>query len=314
MRKLGVKALIACAASGAMWSLLAGGAASAADLKLKAPVRSLPPAPEADAVPMFGDFQDLDSDVNVRRGAFKIQENESPRPMDRVYFNYNYYSGVDLGTKKVDIQRETFGVEKTFFDGNASIGIRVPLFQNLDSKDDIGDITLIGKYAFYNDRTTGNVISGGLAITPPTGNFSMGFDFTKTQNIHSTMVQPFLGGQWAIGSGVFVQGFSSLAIPTDDRDVTYWFNSVGVGYYLYRGGAFNQAITGVVPTLELHVNSPLDHQDDGAPVKLDTIVNLTGGVHIDIYHNAILGLAIGTPLTGPKPYSTEEIASFNWRF
>jgi len=52
----------------------------------------------------------------------------------------------------------------------------------------------------------------------------------------------------------------------------------------------------------------------GAPVKLDTIVNLTGGVHIEIYHDAILGLAIGTPLTGPKPCSTEDIASFNWRF
>jgi hypothetical protein len=179
MVKLGLKALMVGATSGAVWSLLAAGLACAADLKLKAPpVRALPPAPAADAIPMFGDFQDLDSDTNVRRGAFKIQENESPRPMDRVYFNYNFYSGVDLGSKKVDIQRETFGFEKTVLDGNASLGIRVPIFQNLDSKDDIGDITLIGKYAFFNDRTTGNVISGGVAVTPPTGNFSMdGFRF-----------------------------------------------------------------------------------------------------------------------------------------
>jgi hypothetical protein len=314
MGKLGLKTLIVGAVSGA-GCLLAAALASAADLKLKAPpVRALPPAPAADAIPMFGDFQDLDSDTNVRRGAFKIQENESPRPMDRVYFNYNFYSNVDLGSKKVDVQRETFGFEKTFLDGNASLGIRVPFFQSLDSKDDIGDITLIGKYAFFNDRATGNVISGGVAVTPPTGNFSMGFDFTKNQNIHSTTVQPFLGGQWMIASGVFVQGFSSLAIPTDDRDATFWFNSIALGYYMYQGGGANQPITAVVPTIELHANSPANHQDDGAPVKLDTIVNLTGGVHVEIYHKALLGLAVGTPLTGPKPYGVEGLASFNFRW
>jgi hypothetical protein len=178
----------------------------------------------------------------------------------------------------------------------------------------MGDITLIGKFAFYNDRTTGNVISGGVAITPPTGNFFTGFDFSNNEKIHSTMVQPFLGAQWAISSNVFVQGFSSLAVPTDDRDATFWFNSVGLGYYLYRNGASNQPITGVVPTVELHLNTPLNHQDEGVPVKLDTIANLTTGVHIEIWHSAILGLAIGTPLTGPKPYSTEEIVSFNWRW
>jgi hypothetical protein len=137
--------------------LLLGGTASAADL-LKAP-----PAPAA--VPMFGDFQDLDSDVNIRRGAFKIQENESPRPADRVNLTFNYYNSVDLGTKKIDVQRETLGFEKTFLDGNASLGARLPFFQNLDNKDDMGDITLIGKFAFLNDRMTGNVISGGIAIT-----------------------------------------------------------------------------------------------------------------------------------------------------
>jgi hypothetical protein len=310
MGRFRAQALIA----GALWSLLAGGAASAADLKLKAPPPP-PPAPAVDAIPMFGDFQLLDSDTNVRRGAFKIQENESPRPMDRVYFNYNYYSGVDLGTKKVDLQRETVGFERTFFDGNASVGIRLPFFQNLDSKDGVGDVTLIGKYAFFNDRQTGDVISGGVAVTLPTGNFSPGFDFTRNENIHSTIIQPYLGGLWMLGNGgFFVQGFSSLAIPTDDRDTAFWFNSIGVGYYMYRGGSANQPITSVVPTLELHWNAPTSHQDDGAPVKLGDIVNITGGVHVEIYHMAIVGVAVGVPLTGPKPYSTEGIASLNFRF
>src|SRR6202035_5204349 len=62
---------------GALCGLLAAGVASAADLKLKAPPPP-PPAPAVDAVPMFGDFQLIDSDTNIRRGAFKIEENESP--------------------------------------------------------------------------------------------------------------------------------------------------------------------------------------------------------------------------------------------
>jgi hypothetical protein len=142
----------------------------------------------------------------------------------------------------------------------------------------------------------------------------MGFDFTQNEKIHSTILQPFLGGRWALNGGFFMQGFSSLAIPTDDRDVTYFFNGAALGYNFYPGGLPNQAITGIIPTIELQANTPMNHQDDGAPVKLQTIVNLTGGVHVEIFHSALLGLAVGTPLTGPRPYSAETIANSNYRY
>src|SRR5207247_1099521 len=92
------------------------------------------------------------------QGAFKICENESPRPTDRVFFTYNFYSdatGAPSGlgvprtdtvtnpngtvtstpvpavTIKLDAHREIFGFEKTFLDGNASIGMRAPLVQQV---------------------------------------------------------------------------------------------------------------------------------------------------------------------------------------
>ena len=34
---------------------------------------------------------------------------------------------------------------------------------------DFGDLSVVLKYAFINDRHTGNVLSGGLVITAPTG-------------------------------------------------------------------------------------------------------------------------------------------------
>jgi hypothetical protein len=73
-------------------------------------------------------------------------------------------------------------------------------------------------------------------------------------------------------------------------------------------------VTGIIPTVELHANTPTNHQDDGAPVKLNTIVDVTGGIRVEIHHIALFGVAMGTPLTGPKPYSTEAVASFNLRF
>ena len=33
---------------------------------------------------------------------------------------------------------------------------------------------------------------------------------------------------------VATHGFSSLLVPSDGRDVTVWFNDIGVGYWVYR--------------------------------------------------------------------------------
>jgi hypothetical protein len=42
---------------------------------------------------MFGDYTTrIPEMVNSGRGAFKIAENESPQPQDRVFLNYNYYN------------------------------------------------------------------------------------------------------------------------------------------------------------------------------------------------------------------------------
>ena len=49
----------------------------------------------------------------------------------------------------------------------------MPILQQQSSDgiyaDNSGGLTAIGKYAFYRDLTTGNIASGGLAVTTPTG-------------------------------------------------------------------------------------------------------------------------------------------------
>jgi hypothetical protein len=65
----------------------------------------------------------------------------------------------------VDIYQELFGFEKTVFDGQASLGVEVPLIETVNGRQGWGDMTLTSKWAFYRNQETGNGLSTGLAIT-----------------------------------------------------------------------------------------------------------------------------------------------------
>jgi hypothetical protein len=275
-------------------------------------------------------------------GSFKLAENESPRPVDRVFVTYNYYSGLTgpdtnaalphldtvtttiggapttiatfvpgVAAPREDLHREVIGFEKTFLNGDASIGMRVPFIEQNgvgDIGDGFGDVTVIFKYAFINDRTTGNVLSGGLAVTAPTGH---GVPILEGE-LHSTLLQPWMGfirnyDRW------FIQGFTSVVIPTDWRDVLLLFNDVGVGYTLYQSSA-DRFISTVAPTLEAHVTTPLNHRDETSPITVPDLVVLTAGSHFGIYRNSTLTVGVATPLTGPRLFDIEALVQFNWRF
>src|SRR5262249_32333222 len=159
---------------------------------------------------------------------------ENARPLDRVYFGYNFYSDVnrrinDPTTPNADVHRESVGFEKAFMDGNASFGMRLPYNQlagdQLFEDTHIGDLSIIGKYAFYNDRRSGNLISGGMVVTVPTGE---DFPIQGQSPLHSTVLQPFIGSVFNFGD-FYLQGFTSVAVPTDSRDVTILFNDYALG-------------------------------------------------------------------------------------
>jgi hypothetical protein len=230
-----------------------------------------------------------------------------------VYFNYNYFNNVDTGSVKTNVYRETLGFEKTFLNGDASFGMRLPFLTLPGHDNDIGDVSLIFKYAFINDRTTGNVLSAGLMITAPTSPITFGFDTLQNQSIHSTVIQPFIAGKAVFGN-FFFQGFSSIALPTDSRDVTYLFNDIGVGYYAYRAGP-NDLVQAISPVVELHFDTPIKNNNQiGVPLPLDTIVNFTAGVQVDLKGGFQLGAAVVVPVTSPRPFDVETIARLNFRF
>jgi hypothetical protein len=257
------------------------------------------------------------------RGAFKITENESPRPTTRVYFNYNYFNNVDntivsSGTSigHADLHRETIGFEYAFMDGDASVGLRLPLIQltgNSGIEDSQpGDLTAIVKYALLNDHDTGNLFSVGLVLTLPT---APGVAVQGQSVINPYVFQPFVGGIYNPSRDFFIQGFSSIIIPTDERDVTVWFNSIQVGYWIYRDCDKCATIKGIIPVAEVHVSTPFNHRgtDHADPLFYQDTVNITGGAHM-VFQRCDAGLAVGIPLTGVKPYDVEVNASLNFRF
>jgi hypothetical protein len=288
----------------------------------------------------------------VAKGAFKIADNESPRPLDRVYINTNFFSvqGIPGTTNRIDIYREILGAEKTFLDGNASIGIRVPFFQvhtsigpgllpgggasaiadNLNESA-VGDLTFIGKYAFINNCETGNVLAGGLAVTAPTGpteriavptaissvsGFGLAGTPISTFTLHDTLLQPFVGGIFNCGN-LYFHGFTSVLVPTDSRDVTYLFNDYGVGYFVIRRGAndCDRLLTALVPTFEVHVNDALRHNGStSVPIGGIDLIDLTAGVTVGLGRRCWWSFGYVTPVTGPRPFQYELQSFLNVRF
>lgn len=256
---------------------------------------------------------------------FKIADNMSPRPMDRLFFTFNYFDNLDgsinsriaPGVGQMQAYRYLFGYEKTFWDGNASVGLRLPLdtlnITGQGTSTALGNLTVFSKLILLKQQGTGNLVSGGLAVTAPTGPTSFGgapgvFGYRDTQ------IQPFLGYIWSRGR-FYLQGFEAIDVPTDPHDVTMQYNDVGVGYFAYRSADPRAFLSAIAPTFETHVNVPLNHV--GAfrnfdPAGTPDVVDLTFGVNFLLHQRSMLTFAFVNPVTGPRPFSEEWTILFNY--
>ncbi len=256
--------------------------------------------------------------VLSRYSGIKINENDGPRPTDRIYTGYNFYSGLNPslnpGLGKVDLHRETVGFEKTFLNGDASFGMRLPFNQLTGPpgarSSGVGDLSFLFKYAFYNDRQTGDLFSAGFVLTTPTG-ADPGVFGDDSSAPRSWLLQPWVGFVKNFDR-VYVQGISSLVAPTDSRDPTLFWNSVAAGYWLYRNRP-DRFITGIVPVVELHVTTPFSKRDPAGSVYVQDQVNITTGVHF-ITGRGTISPAFAIPTVGPNPWRYEFMLNMNLRY
>lgn len=217
--------------------------------------------------------------------------------------------------RRLDLHREVVGFERLLMGDDFSVGVRLPLLQErgettLD-RSQVGDVSVIFKYALLNDADTGNVLSAGLMVTAPTGDGEVAVDGTK---IHPTLLQPFVG-YFVNFDNFYVQGFSSVIAPTDARDSTLLCNDVALGYRLYTDESQSGLIRYIAPTVEAHITTPLNNRDSiGCPGGFPDIFAATGAVHVGLGDRASLTAGFGTPMTGPQPFDAEAIVQFNLRF
>ena len=261
---------------------------------------------------------------------FKISENMSPRPQDRVFFSFHNYYNVnqdinrDFGVpvKNITASRYFLGFEKTFNEGNGSFGIRLPI-DNVAGTSTLpnfktpgstatGNLSVFAKYILEQNKVTGSLVSVGFAVTPPTGPGRFA-GAPWTFGLNTISFQPFMGYIWNNGN-FYIHGFSALDFPVSTNDVSLMFNDIGCGYYLMRSNDPTRLITAIAPTFEVHVTTPLNHRKWYNPFDLAGTadsVNLTYGVGVELKRRALLSTALITPLTSPRPFSAELAVMLN---
>ena len=233
-------------------------------------------------------------------GIMKLAENTSPLPRDRVFLSYNYFSNVNLVPGGIPVNRFTPGIEKTFFGGNTSVEVRVPMALTLNSNTtlgqpydtnqyELGNLTTYFKALLYRDEQF--AFSTGLGIAAPTANSTKIYQFQGRGNSANQLVtvgqinnqswhlMPFIGSvytpndRWyaqsmvqldfaANGNSVYTQNFSGV-LQKDGalNDPTYLFSSVGAGYWMYQSADPSARLSRVSLISELHLNTSLQATD-----------------------------------------------------
>lgn len=261
---------------------------------------------------------------------YKISENQSPRPQDRVFFEFNYYNNANDTINSRESSPITqmkayvynFGLEKTFNNGMGSIGIRFPLNNltansfdnsvNTPTTTAPGNLTIFSKYILAQNTSTGSLISACWAITPQTatGSFAVA---PYLLPLNSTYFQTCLAYIYKHNKWYF-QGFSGFSFPMNPDNVSMVYNDIGVGYFLVQNQDPDAWLTALAPTFELHVNNPVNHRDPFNrfdPAGTPDSVNLTFGLNFGFRNTAVLTTAFVTSVSSPKPFDSEAIVMLN---
>lgn len=310
---------------------------------------------ESQSEPVF-----FGSDVPLGVGAsYKVGENMKPLPVDRVYFIYNgfknalnEYDVTGAAARGVNVDRYTAGFEKTFFDGTASIDVRMPFVggfetasspDNSISSDIVGDLSMFLKQLVF--ATDQSAVAVGLGIGLPTSNdVTMILDGfasrIRTQSVH---LMPYVGGMHLVNDKWFVQGYLQLDFaasgnPVESEapfelngvltDQTLFHVDASIGRWLYQADDARY-LTGIAAVTELHYTTTLQDADIvgrngnfletilGNQYNRLDFLNLTAGLHFQIGQLSNMRVGCVMPLKTDeinRQFDSEVQVSFNRYF
>ena len=256
----------------------------------------------------------------------KWAENNSPFPQNRVFFNYHHFHNAVIGADSLEhnLDRFTFGIEKTFLGGDASFEVRVPFASTVTSSPSIFDTSRVMDTEFGNisfalkallHRQANFATSVGLGIVVPTGDDFVVDSFINNRFENGEVhLQPFLGVYYAPSRRVFTQFFTQLDFDAGESEVVIGSQSdslnqqtllmldYAVGYWLTRGR--RGCIRGIAPLVELHYTTTLEDQEYGVysgqgvfveDLRRD-VLNLTGGLFFQLGRASSMKVGAVAPL------------------
>ncbi|HBE69385.1 MAG TPA: hypothetical protein DDW52_14660 [Planctomycetaceae bacterium] len=255
-------------------------------------------------------------------GGMRVSENNVAMPQDRLWVTYNHqHNAFARPGGDLHLDRFTFGVEKTFFDGSSSIEVRLPVAASIEPNGQLTSSTIYGGGSFGNLSmilkhvlwgTDSCAIAAGLAVEAPSGSQSFALDATLgqvfvTHDPNAVYLTPFLGMQREINDVWFANGFLQVEVPTGgDRLITqvgagqadtFYLNQptwlqidLGVGAWLFAPS--DQDPTGLALINELHISSALSQPDrfDALPGGGTPNIFVNSGETIDTLVNYTTGL------------------------
>ncbi len=256
----------------------------------------------------------------------KFTENQTPKPIDRVFYTFNYFYNVNRdvnfrfgnNVNGVNAYRHIFGFEKAFFDSNMSVGLRLPLNTITGNSATqattgigktstaLGDLNLYTKVALWENREKGNIVTAGLSISFPTGPQNFG-NAQWLNSLHYIQFQPYLGFAYNWNK-LYVIGFTSINVPGNSKDVTQYFNDLSIGYFLYTNPDETAFLRRIAPFVEAHVNTPLNHRDVFNSQDIAgsaDVLNMSYGTSFFLGKRSLLTFGLTNPVTGPRPFALE---------
>jgi hypothetical protein len=280
---------------------------------------------------------------------FKIAENVSPVPQDRVFFNFNHFQNsiTDIQGQVRSLDRFTFGAEKTFFCGTSSVEVRVPFSSALNSvqsfasgaeltNTEFGNVSLAFKTILWRNECT--MLTGGLTENQPTGDDANVPDIDLRVENDSAHLGPFLGLYHRPSDRLFIQSYVQIDIDPTGNDVVDAFDDsvvgvindqnllfldLSIGYWLHRNEC--SCLTGVAGLFELHYTTTVNDADEvdfngdviTNPYNRIDIVDLTAGLLFEFNNRSTLSIGATAPVTsGPdnRNYDAELQVLFNRYF
>ena len=268
-------------------------------------------------------------------GRVRLQDNNSPIPQDRVFFDYNFFHNVPFTSNGVDVNRFTPGLEKTFWNKMASIELRVPMGATLDSEIltdgqnaidnfEFGNMAIAAKFLLTSSDEC--ALAAGVGVGLPTAddfelNMVDGTKLIKIQN-DSAHVIPYLAYLYTPrGHNCFFQSFLTFDFDTNGNPVymdnggsleraSTWHDqhlaslSVQAGSWLFENYSRWSRVKRVAWSVEAHYTATISDADtlpDNIYVTSDpnadiSLVNGTFGGHITV-HQTTFTVGYTVPFT-----------------